>query len=60
MGRGVAELRGYARTERTHVLTYLCTERTDVLIYSTFTIGGVMYLKTAVLTFNSSLFYNEF
>ena len=51
MGRGVAKLCNYIYTKHTHVLIYLCTERTDVPTYSTFTIGGVIYLKTAVFTF---------
>ena len=48
MERGVTESRNHARTERTHVLTYLRTKRTDV---PNFTMEEFMYLKTAVLTF---------
>ena len=32
IGRGVAELYNYIYTEHTHVLIYLCTERTDILL----------------------------
>ena len=35
MGQGVAELYSYMRTKYTYIPVYLCTERTDILIYQT-------------------------
>ena len=37
--------------ERENIKIYRYTKYTNIPTYSTFTIGGVIYLKTAVLTF---------
>ena len=50
MGRGVAELRNYIRTKRTHVLMYLRTKRTNVPAYLTITIGRSYVFKYTVPT----------
>ena len=50
MGRGVAELRNYIRTKRTHVLMYLRTKRTDVPTFLTITMGRSYIFKYIVST----------
>ena len=49
--QGVAESHSYTHTKCTYILMYLYTERTDIPIYLTFTMGRVIYLKTTVFTF---------
>ena len=50
IGREVAELYRYIYAERTYILIYLRPKRTDVLIYSTITIGRSYIFKYIVPT----------
>ena len=50
MGQGAAKLHSYTYTKRTDILIYLCTEYTNILIYSVITIGRSYIFKHTVPT----------